>query len=178
MTTNNMNPQTYCKRPFLLLFLAVVPLLIIGCATTGTSFTPVTHVPPGKALVYVYRLPRFVGAAAYSKIYLNGEFLTDIRNGSYATRAISPGTLVFSSTQRTLSVPVIEGLIVNSRKSKNEQLRIQAQAGKTYYVQWSFSEKPDWNIADVIQPDQMKLMDPSTGAREIAGLHLAPAGGE
>jgi len=139
--------------------LACLTLLFSGCAS-GPEFKPITDIPSNKALVYVYRKGRILGAANESHIFVNGEYLTKLKNSAYAPRVVEPGKVVFS-TLRRLNAAMLGGAVLASlEKEKNMRLTISVEAGNTYYVQWLVGNK-------------MILMDESTGAKEIKGLKLS-----
>ncbi|MGO9271192.1 MAG: DUF2846 domain-containing protein [Terriglobia bacterium] len=99
--------------------------------------------PPaaGNALVYIYRQSNIVGMAGYPTLYVNGRLVAYLHNGTYAP-VEEPQGVVTLSTYRAGS----------------ERLRIEVEAGKTYYVKWSIGDK-------------MKLEDSMTGEKEIMRLH-------
>jgi hypothetical protein len=132
--------------------------------TKGTSSAtgqPTASPPPtGKALVYVYREGKMVGAAGYNRIFINNDYLAALRNSNYAQREVPPGTVVFATVKRISKVLIGYAEMAKLQKEAKERLRIEVEAGNTYYVKWSIGSK-------------MKLMDAATGAKEIQGLNLA-----
>jgi hypothetical protein len=111
-------------------------------------------------VVYVYRKGNFVGAATESHIFVNGKHLTKLRNSAYAPALVSPGPVLFSTLPRiNWALPVLAALSSLEQK-QYERLRFDAEAGKTYYVQWSIGDK-------------MKLVDAKNGERDIQGLRLS-----
>lgn len=149
--------------------LLLASLLLTGCIMqlgpsrpTIPPFTPAAP-PPGKALVYVYREGGIVGASGYSRIYVNGEFLAGLHRGQYAPREVPPGTVVFATTPRvSFGAPLI--LFLNNLQNKEyEKLRIEVEPGQTCYVKWSVG-------------DEMKLVDATTGVKELGGLQPAKVG--
>lgn len=116
----------------------------------------------GKALVYVYRQGRVLGAAGYDRIFVNNEYLAALHNSNYAQREVQPGTIVFATLPRMKHVPgaILEAELMKLRKKAKERFRMEVEAGKTYYVKWSIGGK-------------MKLMDAATGAKEMSACHPA-----
>jgi hypothetical protein len=116
--------------------------------------------PAGKALIYVYRQGRVVGAAGYDHIFVNNEYLAALHNSNYAQREVPPGTVVFTTLSRLNKVFIAQAELMELQKKAEERFRMEVEAGRTYYVKWSIGGK-------------MKLVDAATGAKEIRGLHLA-----
>lgn len=114
----------------------------------------------GKALVYVYRQGRVLGAAGYDRILVNNEYLAALHNSNYAQREVQPGTIVFATLPRMKHVFILEAELMKLRKKAKERFRMEVEAGKTYYVKWSIGGK-------------MKLMDAATGAKEMSACHPA-----
>jgi len=67
---------------------------------------------------------------------------------------------VFTTLSRLNKVFIAEAELLELQKKAKKKLRIDVDAGKTYYVKWSVGGK-------------MKLVDSATGAKEMAGLHPA-----
>jgi hypothetical protein len=128
-----------------------------GGASSGPEAPPVA----GKALVYVYRQGSMLGAANYDRIYVNSDYFAALHNSNYAMAEVQPGTVVFAAVPRQILIPgaLATGALINSLKKKYEKLRIEVEGGKTYYVKWHLGN--------------MKLVDATTGIKEMTGLHLA-----
>ncbi|MGO9124909.1 MAG: DUF2846 domain-containing protein, partial [Terriglobales bacterium] len=120
----------------------------------------------GKAIICIYRVSRFTGSAAHDHLYVNGVFLAKLLNGEYAFMEVSPGTVVVSGLPDMYYGGVIQSTgaaLSAARKKENERIRIEAEAGKTYYLKWT-SEAMATGI-------KVTLEDPSTGAKEMSKLH-------
>ena len=141
------------------LFLAAVSLLFTGCAT-GPAFTPTANVQGDQALIYVYRPGSVLGAAGEPIIYINGKYLTQMRNSAYAPSTVSPGQVIFSSMSRLSWALPVYAVITMLEARQQERLRLDAGAGKTYYVRCAPSGK-------------LVLVDEAKGAKEIQGLKLS-----
>jgi uncharacterized SAM-binding protein YcdF (DUF218 family) len=142
--------------------LAIASLLLTSSLTWSQKFTPSPPPAPGKALVYVYRQGSMVGAGGYDRIFVNGEFLAALQNSKYAAREVPEGTVVFAGEPRLNQMtPFGVTMHADSHKetTKYEKLRIEVEAGKTYYIKWHLGK--------------MKLVDAATGSKEIRGLKLA-----
>ena len=139
------------------------PAVAQETSSTSNSTVQSTASPPpaGKALIYVYRQGRMLGAAGYDRIFVNNHYLAALRNSNYAQREVPPGTVVFTTLSRINRIFIVdEELMEALRKKAKERFRMEVEAGKTYYVKWSIGGK-------------MKLVDAATGAKEMSGLHLA-----
>lgn len=137
----------------------VVALLLPGCAT-GPDHHPTADVPEGQAVIYVYRKGRMLGAATASHIFVNGKYLTKLQNSAYAPAYVAPGPVRFSTLRRVSWLLPGMAALSSIEQKQNERLRITAEAGKTYYVEWSVG-------------DRMNLVDGAKGARDIRGLNLS-----
>jgi hypothetical protein len=65
--------------------------LLAQDAKAAAMQTPPTAPSPGKALVYIYRVGRFVGSAAHDHLYVNGVYLAYLKNSEYAGMEVNPG---------------------------------------------------------------------------------------
>ena len=120
---------------------AVVALLAEMSHSSAWQFVAAPPPAAGNALVYIYRQSNIVGIAGYPTFYVNGRLLAYLRNATYAPIEEPQGTVTFATY-----------------RPDSEKLRIQVEAGKTYYVKWSITDK-------------MKLEEAPTGEKEIARLH-------
>jgi Protein of unknown function (DUF2846) len=142
--------------PLLVLAVSLVPT---GCTTP--KFKPETDVPQDKVLVYIYRKAYLSGIAGNHHIFVNGQPITSLHNGSYCSYLASLGTNSFNS--KAFSPAVMIDMTMNA-SFKDALLELNAEAGKTYYIQFK--------IATTWGP-KMVEMDADTGAREIAKCRLA-----
>jgi len=128
---------------------------------------------PGKALICIYRVSRFVGSASHDHLYINGIFLATLLNGDFACMEVAPGTAVVTGLPKMYYGGVIQstGAALNeARKKENERIRLDVEAGKTYYLKWT-SEAMATGIK-VIQVDE------ATGTKEMKKLHPSKPGEE
>ena len=146
--------------------LVFASLMLAGCAS-GPKFTAAPSPTTGKALIYVYRKSSALGVVGYDKVYVNDSFIGAIRSGGYAKCEVPQGTAVFYVTPRVAWSPVALdlALLTNFQKKQYEKLRIDVDAGKTYYV----------NLYVAFAGHEMKVKDQATGAKEIRKLKLANA---
>ena len=153
--------------------LAFSTLLLFGVLTPVSAqdakpASPPTAPSPGKALVYIYRVGRFTGSAAHDHLYVNGVYLAYLKNGEYAGTEVVPGTVVVTGLPEMYTVDVFTaaGSAVNDvTKKENERIRLDVEAGKTYYLKWTSG-----TMATGIK---VTLIDPEVGAKEMSKLHLS-----
>ena len=147
--------------------LVLATLMFTGCAS-GDKFTSGPPPTPDKARIYVYRKAGAFGYAGYDKVYVNNTLLATMRLGGYATTDMPPGTVAFSLNPKMSSFPgdPLIAAIANQNKTQYEKLRIEVEAGKTYYV----------NLYVATTTHKMKVVDEATGAKEIRSLNLCKPG--
>ena len=137
----------------------------------GPKFTPVAGPAPDEALIYVYRKSSIVGAAGYDKLYVNNDYIGALHSGGYTYCEVPQGLAVFYVNPKAAYIPlggILEAAaLANLDKSKYEKLRLQVDAGKTYYVKW-YIESP--------VSHGLRLVDNSVGEKEIRSLSLCKPG--
>ena len=139
------------NRVPMLLATLVAGLAISGCATLGPSFAPEAAAPPGKATIYVYRSPGFVGAALSPTVSANGVALLDLPAGGYFSYHALPGEVELSAkTEAKTSVTV------------------DAKAGQTYYVKGSIG------VGVFVGHPHLVLVANDVGESEIKDCKLVP----
>ena len=135
---------------FLLVLLALLPssLLLQGCATSGPEFKEVSPLPDGRALIYLYRESRMLGAAGSFTIFLNSNTLVELKNGAYIPVVVEPGPTVLShrpAFSAINAIPWVAALTAISRSTvdweKEGAVAIDAEPNKTYFVQWVIGGK-------------------------------------
>jgi hypothetical protein len=140
----------------MLLLALTVSVSLVGC--TAPRFTPVTNVPPDKALVYIYRKAHISGSAGNHRIAVNGQRVTSLYNGSYYPYLASLGTNTFGSALFSPS------WVLNLAIKDDDLFKLNAETGKTYYLQFK--------IATTWGP-KIVQMDKQIGAKEITKCRLA-----
>lgn len=157
-----------------ILVLAFFALLLFGRSMSASAqeakpAPPPAAPSPGKSLVYIYRVGRFTGSAAHDHLYVNGVYLAYLKNSEYAGLEVDPGTVVVTGSTEMYyaggAAMSSYAAIKNSTKKENERIRLEAEAGKTYYLKWT-SEPLGTGV-------KVTLMDPEVGAREMRKLHLS-----
>ena len=87
-------------------------------------------------------------------------------NGEYAWTEVEPGTVVVTGMAKMYYGPSIimsSAAAANQTRGQAERIRVQALAGKIYYMKWTSGM-----FASGIK---VKLMDPEVGAKEMRKLH-------
>jgi hypothetical protein len=139
---------------------------------------PAKEMPPmpaapseGKAIICIYRPGGAVGSAAHDHLYVNGVYLATLLNGEYAWVEVLPGTVVVAGAARMYYGPSIimsSAAGVNQARGVTERTRVEAEAGKIYYMKWSSG----MFASDI----KVKLMAPEVGAKEMRKLHPSKPG--
>jgi hypothetical protein len=157
--------KAICLATVLLIFAGLTP----AWAQDAKPAPPPTSPSPGKALVFIYRVGKVLGAAAHDHLYVNGVYLAYLKNNEYAGMEVDPGTVVVTGLPEMYYSGGIAmssyAAVNNATKKENERIRIEAEAGKTYYLKWTSS-----TMATGIK---VTLMDPEVGAKEMSKLHLS-----
>jgi len=141
--------------------------IFVGCATS-THFTPVTNIPPDKALVYLYRrASQFQGSAISHEIYVNQKPVTVIYNNVYYPYLATPGEVQFIGLEKGLG----QFALANFVHSKYTIGQINVEAGKTYYLRYvqAYWKKESNNTSRAL----LLPVDNEIGAREITNCVLA-----
>jgi hypothetical protein len=137
------------------------------------SASPAKEMPPmpaapsaGKAIICIYRQGRALGSAAHDHLYVNGVYLATLLNSEYAWTEVEPGTVVVTGMAKMYygpSVIMSSAAAVNQTRGQAERIRVEAEAGKIYYMKWTSG----MFASDI----KVKLMDPGDGAKEMHKLH-------
>jgi hypothetical protein len=132
---------------------------------------PPTKPTAGNALICIYRLTRIVGSATHDSLFVNGVFLATLHSGEYACTEVAPGTVVVSGTPKMYYGPSVimssAAALTDATKKENERIRIEVEAGKTYYLKWTSGV---FATGVKVTP-----VDEATGAKEMSKLHPSKA---
>lgn len=92
----------------------------------GQAFEPVSEIPEGKGLVYIYRPGSMVGAAVHYTVNANEEKVSEahLRNKTYLAYIAEPGRYTFWAS------------VSGNRK----EAELDVEAGGTYYVKGNCCE--------------------------------------
>lgn len=137
-------------------FIAVllVAMLIAGCGPKlGKAFVKLDNIPPGKAVVYLYRPLGGIGYILPIDIYSNEALIVSMPHQSYYPYLVEPGEVEFNSRHGVT-------------KQVHESITIQAKAGQAYFVKTIF--RPVRNTAQA----SLEAMPPEEGADEIRECKL------
>lgn len=156
------------------ILLAFFALLFFGglaraSAQDAKPVPPPTAPSAGKALVYIYRVGRFTGSASHDHLYVNGVYLAYLKSDEYAGMEVGPGTVVVTGSTEMyyaggIAMSSYAG-IKNGTKKENERIRLDVEAGKTYYLKWTSGTM---GTGVKVTP-----VDPEVGAKEMSKLHLS-----
>lgn len=91
------------------------------------AFTPITNIPDGKALVYIYK-PKTYGKEKF-RVEANGEPVTILEKGGYYPYLATPGTVVFTAKAKARIGNVLAPAII-----PKSALTLSAEPGKVYYI--------------------------------------------
>ena len=83
-------------------------LAISGCATGGTPFQAITEIPPGKALVYLYRPGSFMGGGPEYDVAVGDERIAALAPGGYIPYFARPGRAEFWAHTQAIGVLTAE----------------------------------------------------------------------
>ena len=76
-------------------------MLLTSCGASGPAFKPVSPIPAGKGVVYVYRQSSIIGGGVFGTVKANNQPITKIKNGGYFPYIASPGNNHFSVSTET-----------------------------------------------------------------------------
>jgi hypothetical protein len=125
-------------------------LVLGGCATLGTPFTPDSAVPADRAAVYVYRTSA-MGAAIAPTVTANKVALLGLPPGGYFVYRALPGELTLEQhTEATTSVT------------------LDVKAGEAYYVKGSVG------MGVFVGHPHLVIVPAADGANEIKACNLIP----
>ncbi|TAL09281.1 MAG: DUF2846 domain-containing protein [Nitrospirae bacterium] len=123
-----------------------------GCAPTLQQvYQRVEAIPPGKALVYIYRPGGFLGGAVYYDVRANGTVVTTLYRGGYYPYIAEPAEIEFSA-----------------KTEATDSVTIDVKAGQTYYI------KGTVGVGFVVGRPHLTVVPASDAESEIAECKLLP----
>lgn len=98
--------------------------MLSGCGGSklGEAYMRVELVPSDKALIYIYRIPAFVGGIYSIGITANGQEITSLPEGGFYPYLADPG-----ETEISTKMVIARG----------ESVTVQGKGGQTYYLEVS-----------------------------------------
>jgi len=131
-----------------------VAVLLAGCAT-GAPFTKLGTIPPGKAVIYIYR-PSFMGAAIVYDVKRGDDVIITTKARGYYPYVTDPGEVeLWARTESKASVT------------------LDVKAGEVYYV------KAGVGVGLLAGRPRLNVVLASEAEEEIAGCKLlVPEGSE
>lgn len=121
------------------LFVAVL-VLVAGCAS-GPPFERVSSIPDNRAVIYIFREARGLGAAAAIGVAMNGAPIASLWAGEYAVARVRPGKVLIEArgvgSFREGTTAIYEYLGV-----PNTFLTVEVLPGREYVVEVDVS----WRI--------------------------------
>jgi hypothetical protein len=124
------------------------------------SFSAVTDIPEGKALVYIYK-PKTYGKEKF-RIAVNGEPITVLKKGGYFPYFATPGAIVFTANAKARIGNVPAPLAI-----PKSALRLSVEPGKVYYI------KEPGGFKLTVRLDLVEV-PPETAEKEIRKCKLLP----
>jgi hypothetical protein len=138
-------------RRWKVVLLAGVLASLAACVSLGPPFQPVAAIPAGKALVYIYRTPSFVGSAVSYTVNAGQLPVVTLYNGGYFPFITNPGRIDFWAETEASSFCIIE-----------------VQVGKTYYL------KGKVQMGILVGRPDLEQVHPAMGQLEIMDCKLIP----
>ena len=83
-------------------------LLLNGCATLGPIYTRVDTIPGGKAIVYIYRPPSFMGGGVAYDVKVGDTVITTLQSGGYYPYLAEPGEKEFWAKTESRSAVTLD----------------------------------------------------------------------
>ncbi len=138
-------PLSFFQMDRLFIFLSLPLALVMavsfflgGCASTKETtavFTPVTF-EPAKAVVYIYRKSRFVGAVNTAEIFINNQHAGKLVNGSYCTHIAEPGRIEIKALEKVPAVFVLAA-VISKLAGKQPIYGFTAEPGQEYFLEFN-----------------------------------------
>lgn len=128
LKTNRFKIKGWCK--IAVSFACLV--LLASCATSsGPAFVQTTP-DTGKAIIYVYKVGRFLGSGNSWHLSANGQRIAILINEGYIPYVADTGNVTFSVKLR----PGIGTLLTAAFMPEAELITINAEPNKTYFVRF------------------------------------------
>ncbi len=128
----------FISLSLLLVLIIAASCFLGGCASTKettAAFTPMTF-ESSKAVIYVYRKSRFVGAANKAEIFINNHHAGQLVNGSYCTHVTDPGLIEIKALQKVPQI-FIMAAIISKLIGKQPLIEFTADPGREYFLEFN-----------------------------------------
>src|SRR5882724_3666452 len=116
----------------LLTVLSGITFLLQGCAS-GIPFSGLAPIPENRALLYLYREGRIVGAAGSNEIYVNGKPTVDLKSGGYFVVDIDAGPVAIS--HRPAEYTLLNVIDRALEPEKTPKVTFTAEVNRVYFVE-------------------------------------------
>jgi hypothetical protein len=129
--------------------------ILIGFTALSTSFVPVSNFKTNyakdeKAVVFIYRVGQFNGAAANWSVYADGTKVCKISNNKFMKLELAPGKHEFNAK---IGGPVLF--------KKETGVELEMEAGQTYYIACNIKQsftRPRLELIEVTKGTANKQM--------------------
>jgi hypothetical protein len=126
-----------------------IALLLAGCAT-GASYQGASTIPEGKALIYIYRLPKFVGFAIFYDVKAGETVVTTLKAGGYFPYVVSAPAEVE----------------LWARTEAKSSVTLDVKPGQIYYV------KAGTSVGALVGRPRLIVVSADVGEKEIKECKL------
>jgi hypothetical protein len=123
-------------------------LLLQGCAS-APRFKELTSVPENKALIYIYREKRMLGAAGSWEVFVNGKEIVKMSNGGYYVHTLEPGPVVISHRPGYGPLTLLSTSLSRPFEPEKEGvISFMAESNGVYYIEWVIALTPKMEMRD------------------------------
>jgi hypothetical protein len=149
-----------------MVFIIASSCILGGCASTKETtavFNPVTF-ESTKAVIYVYRKSRFVGAANTAEIFINNQYAGKLVNGSYCTHVSEPGRIEIKALQKVPTL-FVAAAIISKLVGKQPLIEFTADPGQEYFLEFNVA---GYKVKQVSKDEALSMMNGLEPAKSSA----------
>ena len=117
-----------------------------------------------KAVIYVYRKSRFVGAANTAEIFINNQYAGKLANGSYCTHVTEPGRIEIKALQKVPTI-FVAAAIISKLVGKQPLIEFTADPGREYFLEFNVA---GYKVKQVSKDEALGVMNGLTPAKSGA----------